>query len=344
ATILGCAGFSALSGSSLASAVTMGRVALPEMQRYNYSNKMATGVIAAGGTLGILIPPSAGFVVYAILTEESIGKLFMAGVLPGMMLAGLFIAVIVLLTTIKPELGPAAPVRMSWWGRGKALFQALPISIVILATIGGIYFGIYSATEAAAIGCLLAFIFALLRRSLTWSNSLQALVQTLSSVSTAFLILIGAFVFMPFISLTGIPAALIDLLNGLNLGKTGVLIIVLITLVMLGTFMEGFAILVLTLPLLEPMLREFQVDMIWYGVMMVIVLEMGLISPPVGINVFVVKSIAGDVPMNDIFKGIIPFWLVMGLALTILMIVPEIATYLPDTMFGGGSGGWTGNE
>ena len=336
ATILGCAGFSALSGSSLASAVTMGRVALPEMQRYKYSDKMATGAIAAGGTLGILIPPSAGFVIYAILTEESIGRLFMAGVLPGLMLAALFIAVIVVLTTFKPEWGPAAPVRMNWAGRGRAMVQAIPITIVISATIGGIYFGIYSATEAAAVGCILTFVFALWRRTLTWSNFGDALMHTLSSTSTAFLILIGAFVFMPFISLSGIPAALFDLLAGLNLGKVGVLIIVMVTLVMLGTFMEGFAILVLTLPLLEPMLREFNVDMIWYGVMMVIVLEMGLISPPVGINVFVVKSIAENVPMNDIFIGIVPFWLAMGVALAILMVFPEIALYLPNTMIRGG--------
>ncbi len=336
ATILGCAGFSALSGSSLASAVTMGRVALPEMQRYNYSDKLATGAIAAAGTLGILIPPSAGFVIYAILTEESIGRLFMAGVLPGLMLAGLFIAAITLLTTFKPEWGPAAAVRMDWSGRGRAMVRAIPIMIVITATIGGIYFGIYSATEAAAIGCLLAFGFALWRRSLTWANFGQALMQTLSSTSTAFLILIGAFVFLPFISLSGIPAALFELLSGLNLGKTGILIIVMVTLVMLGTFMEGFAILVLTLPLLEPMLRGFGVDMIWYGVMMVIVLEMGLISPPVGINVFVVKSIAGDVPMNDIFKGIVPFWFAMALALAILMVLPEIALFLPNTMVRGG--------
>ncbi len=336
ATILGCAGFSALSGSSLASAITMGRVALPEMQRFGYSDKMATGAIAAGGTLGILIPPSAGFVVYAILTEESIGRLFMAGILPGLMLAGLFVGAITVMTTLRPAWGPAAKAKMTIAARGLALARAIPITIVIVATIGGIYFGIYSATEAAAIGCLLTFGFALWRRSLTRANVVEALLNTLSSTATAFLILIGAFVFMPFISLSGIPAALFDLLAGLNLGRTGVLVIIIVALVLLGTFMEGFAILVLTLPLLEPMLREFDVDMIWYGVMMVIVLEMGLISPPVGLNVFVVKSIAPDVPMNHIFRGIIPFWLAMALALAILMLAPEIALFLPNTMVRGG--------
>ncbi len=332
-TIIGCAGFSALSGSSLASALTMGRVALPEMQRYNYSNRLATGAIAAGGTLGILIPPSAGFVVYAILTEESIGRLFMAGVLPGIMLTCLFIGTIYLLVLMKPELGPPAETRKSFRQRFSALAHAIPILIVIVATIGGIYLGVYSATEAAGIGCLLTFVFALYRRSLTWSNFADAVMNTLRSTATTFLILIGAFVFTPFISLSGIPDALLELLSSLELGKFGLLAMVLVFLVLLGTFMEGFAILVLTLPLLEPVLRSFGIDMIWYGVLMVIVLEMGLISPPVGINVFVVKSIAPNVPMNDIFIGIFPFWLAMGLALFILVLFPGIALVLPDTMF-----------
>ncbi len=193
--------------------------------------------------------------------------------------------------------------------------------------------GVYSATEAAGIGCILAFVFALMRRSLTWSNFSDAVMNTLRSTATTFMILIGAFVFTPFIALSGIPDALLELLNGLDLGKFGLLALVLVFLVFLGTFMEGFAILVLTLPLLEPVLRSFGFDMVWYGVLMVIVLEMGLISPPVGVNVFVVKSIADDVPMNDIFKGIFPFWLAMGVALFILVLFPDIALLLPNTMF-----------
>jgi tripartite ATP-independent transporter DctM subunit len=249
------------------------------------------------------------------------------------MLATLFIAAIYLMTLVKPELGPPAEIKMAYRQRFAALVQALPITIIIVVTVGGIYLGVYSATEAAGIGCILAFIFALFRRSLTWSNFADAVKNTLRSTATTFLILIGAFVFTPFIALSGIPDALLDLLTGLELGKFGLLAIVLVFLVLLGTFMEGFAILVLTLPLLEPVLRSFGIDMVWYGVLMVIVLEMGLISPPVGINVFVVKSIAGDVPMNDIFKGIFPFWLAMGLALLILVFFPGIALLLPNTMF-----------
>ena len=333
-TIVGCAGFSALSGSSLASAVTMGRVSLPEMQRYKYSDKLATGSIAAGGTLGILIPPSAGFVVYSILTEESIGRLFMAGVFPGIMLAGLFVLVIVLMTTWRPELAPVAGNPIPLQDRFRALGRASWIIGIIVITIGGIYAGVFSATEAAGIGALLAFLVAVIRRTVTWRSLNEVLLQTLRSTATTFLILIGAFVFTPFVALSGIPSALLDLLTQIDVNRYTVLAIVLVFFILLGTFLEGFAILVLALPLVQPVMEQLGFNMVWFGVLMVIVLEMGLISPPVGVNVFVVKSIADNVRMNDIFKGIFPFWLAMGLALFILILFPDIAMFLPNTMFG----------
>ena len=334
-TIIGCAGFSALSGSSLASAVTMGRVALPEMQRYKYDDKLATGAIAAGGTLGILIPPSAGFVIYSLLTEESIGRLFMAGVLPGIMLAGLFVLVIVIVTSVKPELGPAAGTSMPMRDRILALGRASWIIGIIFITIGGIYGGVFSATEAAGIGAILSFIVALLRRTITWQSLSGVLMETLRSTATTFLILIGAFVFTPFVALSGIPGALLDLLTQISPNPFFILTIILVFFVLLGTFMEGFAILVLALPLVQPVLEQLGFNMVWFGVLMVIVLEMGLISPPVGVNVFVVKSIAENVRMNDIFKGIFPFWIAMGVALIILVLFPDIAMFLPNTMYGG---------
>ena len=333
-TIIGCAGFSALSGSSLASAVTMGRVALPEMQRYKYDDKLATGAIAAGGTLGILIPPSAGFVIYSLLTEESIGRLFMAGVLPGIMLAGLFVLVIVIVTSVKPELGPAAGTSMPMRDRILALGRASWIIGIIFITIGGIYGGVFSATEAAGIGAILSFIVALLRRTITWQSLSGVLMETLRSTATTFLILIGAFVFTPFVALSGIPDALLDLLMQISPNRFVTLTIILVFFVLLGTFLEGFAILVLALPLVQPVLEQLDFNMVWFGVLMVIVLEMGLISPPVGVNVFVVKSIAPSVPLNDIFKGIFPFWIAMGFALLILVLFPDIAMFLPNTMYG----------
>lgn len=333
ATIVGCAGFSALSGSSLASATTMGRVALPEMQRYKYDNRLATGSIAAGGTLGILIPPSAGFVVYAILTEVSIGRLFMAGVLPGIMLSTLFILAIYILTTINPKLGPASGRPAPLLQRLLALRRASWIIGIIFVTIGGIYSGVFSAIEAAGIGAFLSFLVALMRKTVTLGAMKEVLGHTLRSTATTFYILIGAFVFTPFVALSGIPNELLDVLTGIGASRYVILLLALAFLIFLGTFLEGFAILVLTLPLLQPVMESLDFNMVWFGVLMVIVLEMGLISPPVGINVFVVKGIAPDVPMNDIFRGIWPFWFAMLLAILILVALPGIALLLPNTMF-----------
>ncbi len=331
-TIVGCAGFAALSGSSLASAVTMGRVALPQMRRFNYDDRLATGCIAAGGTLGILIPPSTGFVLYAILTEESIGRLFMAGVLPGLMLTALFVLTIYVMTRLRPSLGPAGPV-LSLRERLLALRRATPIVGIIAVTIGGIYGGVFTPVEAAGVGAFLALLVALVRRSLDLERFKQVLLQTMRTTATSFLILIGAHIFIPFMALSGIPRELAGFLIGLNLGDLGILVVILAAYVVLGTFLEGFAILVLTLPIVFPLIVELGFSPIWFGVVMVIVLEMGLISPQVGVNVFVVKGIAEDVPMRHIFIGILPFWLAMIVALAILVAVPEIALILPNTMF-----------
>ena len=204
---------------------------------------------------------------------------------------------------------------------------------IIVVTIGGIYAGVFSAVEAAAVGAFLAFGVTLFRGKTTWQSSKSILANTLQSTGMTFFILMGAFVFTPFMALSGIPTELIGILNGLEAGRYTVLLIVLAFLIALGTFMEGFAILVLSLPLIQPIMEDFNFDMIWFGVLMVIVLEMGLISPPVGVNVFVVKGIAPDVAMNDIFKGIWPFWFAMLLAIIVLLLLPDIALFLPNSMF-----------
>ena len=332
-TIVGCAGFSALSGSSLASAVTMGRVALPEMQRYGYDDALATGSIAAGGTLGILIPPSAGFVIYAILTEESIGRLFMAGVLPGIMLSALFVLAIWIRVKLKPEVAPSSAAALPLVHRIAAIGRASWIIGIIVVTIGGIYGGAFDAVEAAAIGAFLSFLVCIIRRRASWAEMKEAIAHTLRSTATTFYILMGAFVFTPFVALSGIPTTLADWLSGLNADPYFILILCLGFFILLGTFLEGFAILILALPLVQPIMEGYGFDMIWFGVMMVVVLEMGLISPPVGINVFVVKGIAPDVPMNTIFRGIWPFWFAMMLGIVFLLIFPDIAMFLPNSMF-----------
>ena len=331
ATIAACAGFAALSGSSVASAVTMGRVALPEMKRFNYDPRLSTGCVAAGGTLGILIPPSTGFIVYAILTETSVGKLFLAGILPGILLALLFVLTVALITWINPELGPPGPYH-DFRERLRSSTKAIPMVAIVVITIGGIYGGIFTVSEASGIGALLALLFCVYRRKLTLEGLKTALLSTVHTTAFVFLIVIGAHIFSPFLALSEIPQNLGAAVAELEMGRFGILAIILIGYVMLGTFLEGFAILVLTLPIVDPLIRSMGFDPIWFGVVMVIVLEMGLISPPVGVNVFVVKGIAKDVPMADIFRGILPFWLAMMVCLALLVLFPDIAMFLPNSM------------
>ena len=332
ATIVGCAGFAALSGSSIASAVTMGRVALPEMKRFKYGDSLATGAVAAGGTLGILIPPSTGLIIYAILTEESIGRLFMAGVIPGILLTCLFLIAIAIVTRLKPELGPVGPIstmKEKW----ESLRRSITIVGIVIATIGGIYLGIFTPVEAAGVGAILTFLVALFRKSQDKEKITFVILQSLQTTATVFMILIGAHVFIPFMALTHLPADMVSFLINLDVGKTGILILIIAAYIFLGTFLEGIAMLVLTLPVVFEVVTQLEMSPIWFGIVVVIVVEMGLISPPVGVNVFVVKSVAQEVPMGSIFRGIWPFWFAMGICLIILVAFPGIATFLPDTMY-----------
>ena len=332
ATIVGCAGFAALSGSSIASAVTMGRVALPEMKRFKYGDSLATGAVAAGGTLGILIPPSTGLIIYAILTEESIGRLFMAGIIPGILLTCLFLIAIAIVTRLKPELGPVGPIstmKEKW----ESLRRSITIVGIVIATIGGIYLGIFTPVEAAGVGAILTFLVALFRKSLDKEKITFVILQSLQTTATVFMILIGAHVFIPFMALTHLPADMVSFLINLDVGKTGIIILIIAAYIFLGTFLEGIAMLVLTLPVVFEVVTQLEMSPIWFGIVVVIVVEMGLISPPVGVNVFVVKSVAQEVPMGTIFRGIWPFWFAMGICLIILVAFPGIATFLPDTMY-----------
>ncbi|MEM9439305.1 MAG: TRAP transporter large permease, partial [Pseudomonadota bacterium] len=333
-TVVGCAGFSALSGSSLAAALTMGRVSLPEMKRFNYDDGLATGAVAAGGTLGILIPPSAGFVIYAILTEQSIGQLFLAGVIPGLLLTLLFVVTIWLVVSRDLDKAPMTATIIPLADRLRALGRAGWIIGIIVLTIGGIYGGVFSAVEAAGIGAVLAFLVALIRRSLNVQNLTDVILSTLSSSGTLFLILFGAFVFKSFVGFTGIAFAMSQWVEAQGFGGIQIVLAFLAMFIVLGTFMEGFAILVLTVPLIQPIIEPLGIDLIWFGVLTVIALEMGLISPPVGINVFVVKGIARDVPLGTIFRGIWPFWFAMLATLILILLIPKIALFLPTTMFG----------
>ncbi len=331
ATIVACSFFAAVSGSSVASAATMGAVALPEMRKRGYSTRLATGCIAAGGTLGILIPPSTGFVVYAILTEESIGRLFLAGFFPGLLLTVLFVLTISILTRFRPEMGPAVP-RATFAERLGGLRQVSALLTMIVITLGGIYIGVFTPTEAAAVGALFSIVLAFWRRRATPANCLDALLQTARTTSFVFLILIGAHLFSPFLAVAQISATISTFIENVDASPNMVLFMLLVLFIVLGTFLEGFAMLVLTLPIVFPVITDLGFDPIWFGVVMVIVLEMGLISPPVGVNVFVVKGVAKDVPMKEIFIGILPFWATMLVCLAVLVAFPEIALFLPNSM------------
>ena len=331
ATILASAVFAALSGSSLASAVTMGRVALPEMKNYGYADSLATGAVAAGGTLGFLIPPSAGMIIYAILTEQSIGKLFLAGIFPGILLTVLFIIAIVIVTTLNPSLGPARA-RASLSEQWKAFVNAGAGLAIIIITLGGIYAGVFTPLEAAGIGAFFTLVLAIVQKVLTRQVIHKVISQTLSTTGLVFMIVIGANVFIPFMALSRVPARIVELLTSMELSKLGVIVIILFAYIILGMFLEGFSMLVLTLPVVFPIMTNLGINPIWFGIVIVLVLEMGLISPPVGLNVFVVKGIAPEVKLGTIFRGIWPFWLAMLVAIIILIAFPQIALFLPNTM------------
>lgn len=331
ATVLGCAAFAAVSGSSVATAVTIGKVALPQMKRYGYGDGLATGAVAAGGTLGILIPPSTGFVLYAILTEESIGRLFIAGILPGILLALLFIVVIFIATTINPQEGPPGPATAlteKLW----ATVHSLPLVGVILVSIGGIYMGLFTPVEAAGVGATLVTFLAFITGAVSFRQLPDILLETVSTTAMLYLIIIGAHVFGPFLALTHIPETLAIGLKEMGLGTYSTLGLILLGYIILGMFFDGLAMLVVTMPVVYPIVTGLGFDPIWFGVIVVVVIEMGLITPPVGINVFVVKGVAQGVPMATIFRGVLPFWFAMAVCLLLLVLFPQIALYLPGQM------------
>ena len=331
ATIIGCGGFAALSGSSVASALTMGKVSLGEMERFGYDPRLSTGAVAAGGTLGILIPPSTGFVIYAILTQESIGRLFLAGVFPGLLLLLMFVLTATVICWINPAMGPAGP-RTTLSEKMRAMVGALPILSVIVLTIGGIYTGIFSPVEASAVGAGLIILIGLVARTLTLKAFWEAAKSSVTTTATVMLILIAAHMINPFLALSHIPQEVGVFLSELSLPPLAVLFLILGCYLILGCFLEGFAMLVLTMPIFFPIIQQLGFDPIWFGVLVVLTLEMGLISPPVGVNVFIVKSVAPHVPLGTIFRGVMPFWVAMIVTLILLVIFPQISLILPNTM------------
>jgi tripartite ATP-independent transporter DctM subunit len=331
ATQLACTGFAACSGSSLASAATMGVVSLPEMKKYNYSPRLATACVAAGGTLGILIPPSIIFIVYGLITETSIGKLFMAGILPGLLLSILFLVLIYVMCRRNPKLGPCGP-SFSWKEKFSSLWGVWGMLVLFFLVIGGIYFGIFTPTEAGAIGAFGAFLITIIRRKLTWDVLITTLRSTVQTTAMIFMIIIGAQVFNSFLALSGVPAMIAEWLANLPLPRHAVLIAILLLYVPLGMVMDALPMILLTLPTFFPVVVGLGFDPILFGVLVVLMCELANISPPMGMNLYIVKGVAKEVPIEQIILGIVPFAIVMIAFIAVLIIFPQISLFLPGVM------------
>jgi tripartite ATP-independent transporter DctM subunit len=331
ATIIACAGFAAISGSSVATAATFSTVAYPEMRRFNYPRTFAAGTIAAGGTLGAMFPPSTVLVVYGIITEQDISKLFMAGVLPGLLAVCMYILTIMLIGAVRPGALPAGE-KSSAAERVAAFKDVWAPILLFVFVIGGLYGGLFTPTEAGGMGAGGAFIIGVVRRRLSREATLNALLQATRTAAAVFTVLIGALLFGYFLTITGTPQRVTEFLTGLGIGRYGVLLLILLMYLVLGCLMDAMAMIILTVPLIFPVITALGFDPIWFGVIIVMTVELGLIHPPVGMNVFVIKSVVGELSFSTIFRGVAPFIVTDLIRLGILVAFPMIAIWLPSLM------------
>ena len=331
ATIVACGGFAAICGSSVATAATFSKVAYPEMRQHGYPQSFATGVIAAGGSLGIMIPPSTVFAVYGLITEQDIGKLFIAGIIPGLLAVGMYIATINIIAFLRPGFLPSAP-RHTWADRIAAVRDVWAVVLLFVFIIGGLYGGLFTATEAAGMGAAGAFIISVLRQKLSRADFWRCLIELLRTTAAVFTILIGALIFGYFLTITQTPQKVTAFLTGLGLGPYGVLVLIMLMYLVLGCIMDAMAMIILTIPIVFPVIRTLGFDPIWFGVIIVMTVELGLIHPPVGMNVFVIKSVIKDVKLSTVFYGVMPFVLTDILRLAVLIALPILATWLPSHM------------
>ncbi|MEN9671489.1 MAG: Sialic acid transporter permease protein SiaT [Pseudomonadota bacterium] len=331
ATVAACAGFGAICGSSIATAATMGKVAYPSMKKLGYSDTLSTGVIAAGGTLGIMIPPSTIMVIYGIITETNIGKLFAAGVIPGILTALLMMASIAYLTYKDPEHAPAGK-RSTWSERWTALRGIWGVALLVVVVLGGIYGGLFTATEGAGFGAAGAFLFALARGRLTWAILTQVLVESARTTAMLFTLLIAATIFANFVNFTSMPVDLKEWITHLGLSPVMLITAMMLVYIVLGTVMEELTMVLLTIPLFFPIVTSLGYDPVWFGVLIVMIVQIGLISPPVGMNMFVLNALLPNVGLAKIYKGCWPFVLVMALVLGLLIVFPQLSLWLPSLM------------
>ena len=329
ATVGACAGFGAICGSGPATAATMTSVALPEMRRYRYSDELASGTIAAGGGLGMLIPPSVVFIVYALMTEQSIGALFLAGIVPGIMIMVLFSLLIGVRCKIRNDLGPPGP-KSSWKTRFRELSGVIETVILFLFVMGGMFLGLFTPIEAAAVGAGGSLVIALVKRKLTWAVLKQILLETVRTSAMVFFIVTGAVIFGRFLAVSQIPFVVAEWFTGLPLPGFLTMFLIIIFFLIAGCFIDALALILLTIPIFYPVILELGFNPIWFGVMVVVITQMGVITPPVGVNVYVVSGIERDIPLQSIFKGAIPFLFMLILAAIILVVFPQICLWLPN--------------
>ncbi len=330
-SVLACGGFGAVTGSSIATVATMGTIVMPEMRRYGYDSRLATGALAASGTLGILIPPSLIFIFYGVMTETSIGALFVAGIIPGVITALMFSTIILARCLYTPLLGPKGP-PSSWRERLFALGRLGPVAGLFLLIIGGIYAGVFTPTEAAGIGCTGVLFVALVRRKLNAAAIGAALRGAALISSMIFTIIIGGYVVARFLAVTGLTDMLVELIIAAELGRIGFLLLLVALYFVLGAMLDVFGMLVLTIPFIFPVVGELGIDPIWFGVFVVVMAELALITPPIGANVFVMRRVAPEVPMEEIFRGVLPFVAGELAVLALLILFPELALWLVERM------------
>jgi tripartite ATP-independent transporter DctM subunit len=335
ATQVTCALFGAVCGSNTATAATIGAISLPEMKKYNYDASFSTASVAAGGALGILIPPSVIFIVYGIATEQSVGKLFMAGIIPGILLMLLYMGAIVILTYRHPELGPAGP-KSSWKERLIALQGGLwEVVVIFLLSLGGLFAGWFTPTEAGAVGAGGILVLSVLEKQLSWESFKKSLSDTTRTTAMIMFLVAGAVIFGRFMAVSRIPFLLASWAGNLMLPSFAVMGIILAIYLLLGCFIDALALILLTVPIFYPVVvTTLGYDPIWFGVIIVMVVAMGVITPPVGMNVYIIKGIAGDIPLETIFKGIWPFLWALIICLVILIAFPQIVTYIPSIASG----------
>ena len=331
ATIGACAGFSAICGSTNATAATMAAVTLPEMRKYHYKDSLAAGVVAAGGSLGILVPPSVVFIIYGIMTEQSIGKLFMAGILPGVLLAVLFMLAVVVWARLSPAVAPRGP-RSDWRTRLASLSGLIETLLLFLLVMGGLFLGFFTPTEAGAVGAMGSILIAVFRKKLSWKSFVQSLFETTRISCMVLVIVAGATIFGHFLAITRIPFDIAEWVASFNLPAFAVMGLIILVYLVGGCVIDALALIMLTVPIFYPVVLSLGYDPIWFGVVIVLVTQIGVITPPVGVNVYVVSGVARDIPLHVIFKGVVPLLLALIVATLLMVPFPEIALYLPNMM------------